>query len=758
MRQWARKFKRKFIRDERGAISIYLIIMVLLLFIFNAVLIDYARIYVAEAQVDRAVKAATRSVMSSFDSKIQEKYGLFGFDGKEQEIFEQVFKDNLALSEEDYYKFVNTIAEDTSIEPENNRMVAHEDIITHQILEDMKYRAPIEFTREVLEKFLPTAKGMKEISALTDVLKKIKKKLKNRNVEWGKGYFELGQASKKQAETIPVITGPSKSEFPNVENLADVTKHFRKYKEIMEEEDEDKDKEEGKDDKGKGKEKKEEKEKKEKEKKEAKEYKKQAEKLLKDLKSKVGEIDGHLKKAKEHFKEASKLNKEIKKDLEEAKEKANNDYDDAINNADGDSDTGDIAREIAKMKKEIEDNVIDQKRLDELVELVGKAKDAVKYKAPKKDKSKKDKSPKKGDLATSVDNFANHIEYLDSKFHLGELDFAGDHAKILAAHVEADRYIAEAWLKAKSIKKLYDKVLKVFEDKEYKKHWKEFSKAVKDANKFLSEIWNAKTGLQDEARQYERLKGFVDKYAEYAESTGGGDASDEQPDLSEDESDLAKDQMDIVDNIFKALGDGLVSARDRVYINEYILTHFESKDLDPLKIGNYSLKKKEVEYILYGIHVPGANYGAAIGELFALRFAMNMINALTVDWIKAIPHPLIKFLAMVAYALTETVLDLNKLLVKGKKDFLLKKLRVQFGYKDYLRVFFFLHPRGSQMQRVLAVIEHRSKSDLTKRPTYVKARVKASVDLWFLPHIAEMVSGRVRDGKYEITKESVYSY
>ncbi len=68
---------RKFVRSERGAVSVYLILIIVPIFLFQAVLIDFARIKLAEKETESAVKAAARSVMSAYDTELQ-AMGLYG--------------------------------------------------------------------------------------------------------------------------------------------------------------------------------------------------------------------------------------------------------------------------------------------------------------------------------------------------------------------------------------------------------------------------------------------------------------------------------------------------------------------------------------------------------------------------------------------------------------------------------------------------------------------------------------------------------
>src|SRR5699024_1071935 len=123
-------------------------------------------------------------------------------------------------------------------------------------------------------------------------------------------------------------------------------------------------------------------------------------------------------------------------------------------------------------------------------------------------------------------------------------------------------------------------------------------------------------------------------------------------DLDGDASGSADSAMGIVDSIFSGIGNILVDARDRIYVNEYILLHFESAE--PTGITNpadYKFENREVEYILYGKHEAGANYALALGQLFAIRFALRFIDAFTDTKVRAAGHPLAVFIAALAYAL-----------------------------------------------------------------------------------------------------------
>lgn len=79
-----------------GSVSVFLIMVLAFVFLFTAVLIDYARIAAASVQQERLARAAVRSVMSSYDLSLQQSYGLFAFGGDNgEQLLSGVLNDNL---------------------------------------------------------------------------------------------------------------------------------------------------------------------------------------------------------------------------------------------------------------------------------------------------------------------------------------------------------------------------------------------------------------------------------------------------------------------------------------------------------------------------------------------------------------------------------------------------------------------------------------------------------------------------------------
>ncbi|SDZ18103.1 hypothetical protein SAMN05421736_10796 [Evansella caseinilytica] len=82
----------------------------------------------------------------------------------------------------------------------------------------------------------------------------------------------------------------------------------------------------------------------------------------------------------------------------------------------------------------------------------------------------------------------------------------------------------------------------------------------------------------------------------------------------------------------------------------------------------------------------------------------------------------------------------------------------------YLRFSLFVHPEGNKLARVMARIHQNTDTNLMEQATYVEGTVTASVQLWFLPGITNMlgqagiINGRVENNRFYIDNEIIYSY
>lgn len=147
---------KNFWKDENGAVTLFLLIILVAVFMFNAVLIDSARIMVAVRQTEHAAQAGVRSVLSNYNVNLLE-YGLYGTDRSQAEtIFEKVVTNNLSPQDDDYMNYLGLdIWEDdrnyTIVDFPETGMLASVPVFKQQVLEDMKYKASIQLIADIVD-------------------------------------------------------------------------------------------------------------------------------------------------------------------------------------------------------------------------------------------------------------------------------------------------------------------------------------------------------------------------------------------------------------------------------------------------------------------------------------------------------------------------------------------------------------------------------------------------------------------------------
>lgn len=153
--------------NNRGAITVFLSIVLSSIFLVAGVFSDAARIRLAHAQVQRANKTAISSVLAGYNNQLKDQYGLFGVyldDSTLFDSFEEYFIKNLNIDENNF--LYNYAIEDIKLKQPLN--LENRQIFEHQIMEFMKYRAPYELANDLLAKI----DGIKNISSGAKVYKR----------------------------------------------------------------------------------------------------------------------------------------------------------------------------------------------------------------------------------------------------------------------------------------------------------------------------------------------------------------------------------------------------------------------------------------------------------------------------------------------------------------------------------------------------------------------------------------------------------
>lgn len=805
MKKWFIKFKR----DPKGAVSLFFILITAVVFAFNAILIDYARILAVEQQTEYALQSAVRSSLAGHSSALR-NYGLFGIEESEaQSIFDEVITANLEIEPDDeYFDYIQPNVEDYSLTA--SRPLADIDILEHQILEEMKYKAPVEIAINLIDNFSFLAEAMKTTSEFIDIAEAVQKPFENREELLDKSEDFLNGGEEREIginDRLESFTNSMNStdysDYPRVNHFSDIVYHFQTYLdapekiEDLEEENErlqeineelEAENEQLEEDITRLEEEIEELEE------EIEDYDDDSEEELEDLEEDLEDLEDELEEAEETLAEnetiiatneatieanetdiereqqdlnafkqnaeskagelytsadgiiedleeisnsieiAKEENQKIIDAIEEAEEASNENYRDAIE-IDGDTptDTSEIDEAVEKMREDMEKvkeypyepEYFDQIKepIDEALELFDGVLDSIRP------------------VKNNIDSVTK--ESLDDRF--SELTASGDGAKQSTTE-GTDQLVDD--------RKDFD------QDEDIEEENRE------EAESSNSEIFDLLTSIEDLITEdvYEELSDILATYESYAEESTGAEI-----DFGGDSSGSAKDAMGLLNTLFRDLGDALVNARDKLYVNEYILMYFESaKPTSPIaNPDNFKFANRQVEYVVYGLHQPGANYAAALAQLFAIRFAVNFIDAFADPLVRAATHPLAVFFAALRYSLTNSLMNVN-LLGTGDSVPLMENMlgvSLAFNYHDYLRLFLFMNPAtDARYTRIAAVIEHDTGEKLTEQMTYVEGQASSSKELLFVPEIANMLNytgvlpGTVEGNKFIFEREAHFSY
>lgn len=149
-------------RNERGGITVFALVVLSVLILLFAVLADLARANIAKAEAEEAARRAGRSLLSRFDPSLL-SYGLFGAEWSEadaQSILAALQEaDRLQRSEKRFSLYSPQFDWDAFASEPLYHLGDHR-VFEHQVLERMKYVAGIEFATEITQKF---ARGKEKI-------------------------------------------------------------------------------------------------------------------------------------------------------------------------------------------------------------------------------------------------------------------------------------------------------------------------------------------------------------------------------------------------------------------------------------------------------------------------------------------------------------------------------------------------------------------------------------------------------------------
>lgn len=169
-------------RKYNGAISLFMVVILLSSFIFGGVFIDASRIVVAKNKVKNAMNTSLRSSMSYYDKALVGDYGLYAYNGDDAKAnFDRYFAMNMITKDENLKMFDYKIA-NTSVT--NDTVITDPTEFERQVVEYAKYKAPVTTTMLLIDKIMSTRvfnnmqKNSEAIDGATDALDEFKEQYK----------------------------------------------------------------------------------------------------------------------------------------------------------------------------------------------------------------------------------------------------------------------------------------------------------------------------------------------------------------------------------------------------------------------------------------------------------------------------------------------------------------------------------------------------------------------------------------------------
>lgn len=738
-------------KSRAGSVSIALIVLIAPLFVYHAALIDAARVKMGERQAEEATKAALRSVLSAYDPKLRD-YGLFGVsmsESEREELFSRVLQENLSATDGENIRLVEPLTVSESVSTVYT--LGNHAVLGRQILEEMKYRAPIEFTLSVTDKLTSgsgAAQLMTTMSKFTQHAYEIEQLMERRDelldevwlvaksVADKLGRLQSGYATKlgRMLELHQLI---------GLRNADDVRRSIVTLQS-------------------------------------------QAESLRNAINSQQQGLAAMLQSGIP----AIEAMIAIQQTISGMQQNLNQ-----LNQQIGELET--VLRHIAEyvlLLETMQDEAAAEQQLiaaetQRIMELLDQSKALEEQIREKTGMATADAELEPEALQAASLPDAYYIRYRTAAAGMAAM-FSGFETAVRATTPFAGEYRfgAERLQVLSGANNGYGQRSAQFlreqggEEEARTAAAGNEARRKKEQRQRFAEIWAQAKLLwadcpADAEEAYRRLAidgadtpSLYRKYADYNRAAPEGDAIPTE--VTEADATL-RQTKGMIDGLLDGIASLAGAFRDELYLNEYALTKFNyrtyglendnngepKRDYESSGRERHVLQRQEAEYLLYGLNSCTKNHSAAYGEMFALRLAVRTAEALLSPEAKlaSVGSPLAMLLWALAEGAVKAFADMTKL-VQGEEVKVAAKApdMLTMGYKDYLRLFMLLHTKQSSMSsRMQSLIELNTGQDLRQAAAYVQARTETSVALWFMPYTLRAF-GYPTDGSRAIVHKTAF--
>lgn len=204
----------KICEKNKGAISVFLTLILLPTFIFGGVIIDGSRILGAKNIISGAGDLAMNGALSNYHEELNKAYGLLAMASTATEIediMQDFFETSLnasGVSKEDFNKalvYLELMDEDFSVSNIIGTEIYETEVLKQEVLEYMKYRAPVTLVNRGINDKLASLKNIEKERKAADTQLKFESELDDMQ----KLFDELKELTDKQEEIYgKIMTEP----------------------------------------------------------------------------------------------------------------------------------------------------------------------------------------------------------------------------------------------------------------------------------------------------------------------------------------------------------------------------------------------------------------------------------------------------------------------------------------------------------------------------------------------------------------------
>lgn len=756
----------RFVRSADGSVSVYLIIVTAAVFAFIAIFIDYARMAAASRQTESILQAASRSVLSAYERELQVRYGLYGVSRSSGEaIYANVLENSLVHDADGTIRLLDTRFERQSLQLE--RELGRYGVFKRQIMEEMKYKAPIDFTIELVQRLKPMSKVMKQASTAAKTLESMRKLYEQREKALSRALTLQKEARdavfKARFNVMISATGsPQLNDRPLGEISAadDAAAQNGAYVQALQQleqmqnaapnssgaagKSEDDEREDSRS-----------------------QLRKSVDAYRSGVQANAGELGGAassvldkhgrwLKEAEEEIANAQETNERMKQVVAESKRQAANSGYDRV----AGSNTAASPSEDAETKAALEAIGDANASAEKLLMADSYFND---YKREIREQSSayerfSSASAQYGSAASAglsgtggSGPMKSAVTEMFAQWNAYRSQYGNEGGGVIASREAgaSERTRGDAERKAKEV---------------------QANAKLGEAKSLIDRLRSISGG--ENAKAFNTVTRYFEDNVRFNELSVQADPSAGNTDWSNAHESEAS-SMNMMDMLFSGMAEILEQLRDELYMNEYAAGHFKSFDPTKLKAllkggqdaslqEALKLDNQELEYIIYGLNSVTGNIASAYGEIFLIRLAIRTMEGFSEA--KSLGHPLLILAGALLYGIEKSLEDMNDLVQNGELT-LSKYVKVKLTYKDHLRLFMLLHGNNERMMsRMLALIRHSTGKDPASLYTYAVGTGKASVRVWFLPGVVGWLNGLkptmggVSGNRYHTERTAAFAY